>query len=458
MIKPYAHPRPHREMCWLLDERTVLHESGIELELRDVDAVMQVWASTDLIMALLAEGKGEALTWDSKPIRWGPVPGVDEWPVSVMRMLVPEEPADAIDGLQTWRDWLESYGAAPAGSIGGSGFSLLKATLTEPLYTSVGELPPIKYTLGGRQELGPQGAPERFTGTLQHWDMQAAYARTLGNLRYGGHWVHIPQKNVMRIINAHDAMLYVRAQVRIPEQTWHPSLGPLPERARSEPNPLVSLVMPTEYPTGRTMQGTWTWHELQTAQRWGCKIVKVLDAWLHFAQEDQYPFRPWLAAVEQGRKLGGFAGLLAKATGNSTWGQFAVRKDGQRAVMHVELRRGRRRRIVKPLRMKGSGNPAQRAYELAEYICGRVRAELYRGMMQADTALVCAHTDGLWLQGPFYIQGWRMKDDATAMRLITPQTMAYRRPHTSEDTYVVAGVPVQSAAPFFEDEWSALNA
>lgn len=457
MIRPYRKPRPHKEMCWLIDGTTILHESGAELEFDQIDKEMQVWASADLVTDLLAHGKGEALTWDNKPIRWGQLPGVGDWPVGVMRLITPEDPEEAIEGLQKWRDWLESYGAAPASSLGGSGFSLLKATLERPLWTSVGNLPPIRFTLGGRQAIGPEGSPQTFEGSLQHWDLQAAYARTLGNLRYGGYWEHIEPKYVRSMSLGRDRMMYVRAKVRIPEQTWSPLLGPLPERPRGEPNPLVAMVLPAAYPTGKDMQGVWTWPELEQAERRGCKILRLLDGWLHFAAPEQFPFRPWLAAVEKGRLMKGFAGHIAKATGNATWGQFAIRRDGQRAVMTVEIRKGKRRKIITPVKLTGGGNPSQRAYELAEYICGKVRAELYRGMMQADADLICAHTDGLWMRGPFYIQGWRLKDTAASLRLISPQTLAYRREKSEHDTYVVSGVAVQSAAPFFEDEWERVS-
>lgn len=456
MIQPYKNARAREEMCWLLDERRALHESFLEIELTDVDDTMNVWASNDLVTGLLARGLGEALCWENKIIRWKPS-GTKQWIVRVLRTVCPDDPEVALLGLCAWRDWLMEYGAAPAGSLGGSGMSLLKATLKEPLWTSAGDPPPITFTLGGRQVIGPRGAPAEFHGPLRHWDMQAAYARTLGNLRYGGWWRRIEDLRLAERLarKGPQRMMFIRARVRLPDQEWAPEIGPLPARPRSEPRSVQTIIDPVKYPTGRTLQGIWTWNELQTCENHGGQILRVLDAWHHFAREDSYPFKPWLAAVLSGRQeLEGFAGTLAKATGNATWGQFAIRKNARRTTMRVEIHNGRRRRIVRSRPIRG-GNPSQRAFELAEYVCAKVRCELYRGMMQADDELVSAHTDGLWLLGSTYVQGWRSKDAAVRMRLIGPQEMAYTRPDGSE-VYVVSGVPVKTAEPFFEDEWTKL--
>ncbi len=447
-------------MAWLLNADTVLHESMQELDLNFAadDPKIQVWASIDAVTRLLTRGVGESLTWDSKPIRWSPVIGGDAFPVRVLRLVTPSDPETAIHGLTAWRDWLGEYGAAPAGSLGGSGMSLLKATLTAPLWTTAGDAPPIRFTIGGRQEVGPVGSPSEITGPLRHWDMQAAYARTLGRLRYGGWWRRLDDRRLIeRLSQSPQRMIFVRARIRVPEQSWAPHLGPLPERPRTQPNPMYALLSPVPYPTGRDIQGVWTTNELRQAQAWGCRILRVLEAWFHFAKPDAFPFEPWLAAVESGRRMGGFAAVLAKSTGNATWGQFAINRHSKRAAVSVVLENGRRRRILRELPFKGGGNPSQKAPDLAEYVTGKVRSELYRGMMQAGEDLITAHTDGLWLSGPTYVQGWRSKDAAQSMRLITPQTFSYRRPSENEDRYVVAGIPVQSAAGFFEDEWATFS-
>lgn len=171
----------------------------------------------------------------------------------------------------------------------------------------------------------------------------------------------------------------------------------------------------------------------------------------------EYPFAPWYAAVLEGRRLAGFAGVLAKAAGNATWGMLSLRKAGRRTAMRREVGAGgRSRRLVRVLPVKG-GNPSQRAPDLAETITGRVRAQLYEGMLAAGPGLICAHTDGLWCFGaPPLAGGWRRKAEAVALRLVNPQNLAYVKPDDSE-VYVVAGISSKYSGPWFEDQWRRLQ-
>lgn len=446
MIAPYRNPRPRPELAWLLNESTCLHESGAVMRLDDVQAGCQVWAGFETINELLRDCKGEAICWDGKPIRWAHEPGTGDFDVRVLHVSYPEDPAEALHGLRRWRDWLCGYGAAPGGSLGGSGLSLVKATLTHPLWTAVGELPPVRFVLGGRQELGPHGAPAEFVGPLAHQDMRAAYAKALGELRYGGRWLHVGPDYPLSLEQS-GKLLFVRAKLEIPEM----SLGPLPERPRSERTLFSSLVNPVVYPTGRTLQGTWTAEELEEAVASGCRILRVLDVWVHTPGYHEYPFEPWWQAVQQGRRMEGFAGVLAKATGNATWGMFAVRAKGRRQILR-RIREGKRsiREFSQPLPVQG--NPTLRAPDLAESITGRVRAELHRGMRTAGDRLICAHTDGLWCFDGVRVGGWRTKLRGSRLRLLNPQSFAW----VGEDgrtEYVVAGVPAWRAEEHFERAW-----
>jgi hypothetical protein len=330
--------------------------------------------------------------------------------------------------------------------------SLLKATLESPLYTHLGAPPPIRFTLGGRQEFGPHWAPLDVQIPVRQWDIQAAYARTLGNLRYGGYWAKVDKDFPFELDASDDAMMYIRAKVRIPD--YQPkTLGPLAERGRKAEDAFMALLFPTLYPTGRDLQGIWTWQELAVAEAWGCKILRIIEGWTHVSGDR--PFIPWLRAIEQGRAMEGFAGLLAKATGNATWGQFAIRKASRTIVKYDPKAK---RRTIKPLRMPGGGNPSQRAPDLAEFVCGLVRAQLYQGMRIAGDSLISAHTDGLWkIDDNKIIPGWRSKEKAIRLRLINPQELAYRCKGESSDHYVVAGLRADRAPEFFEQSWQEIQ-
>jgi hypothetical protein len=242
--------------------------------------------------------------------------------------------------------------------------------------------------------------------------------------------------------------MYVLAQVDVPtlEDTF-PQLGeghrgPLLQRPRSAPASNVEALFWTieeRFPSGRRIQGTWTWAELEAAEAAGCKVHRVLEAWIHEA--GTRPFLPWLEAIHVGRGLPGFAGRLAKAAGNATWGQFAIAK-GRRQV----VAKGRDERL--PMR---GGNPSQRAFDLAESIAGQVRADLYRGMLASGRGLLSAHTDGVWSKGPGVL-GWRQVDTACELRIFDAQHYATRRNAGDPWEFTVAGVLEPEA--WFEEAWA----
>lgn len=448
MIRPYQKPRPHKRLAWLLDASTVLHENGqtdfVEAALA---ADVQVWGPSELLRELTRRGHGSAVLWRYVAIGWHPRRDAASWPVRGLAVEAPEDPGEALDGLVAWRNWLERYGAAPAGSLGGSGLSLVKASLERPLWTSVGQVPPIRFTMGGRQETATP-APAHYRGALVQSDIQAAYANTLGRVLYGGRWERYDWRPLWRARYEQNPglLIYVRARVEVPDLGERfPQLppghrGPLLDRPRRIPDSVDALFWTLEdrFPSGRRIQGTWTFEELEAAQDAGAKVGKVLDVWIHEANER--PFELWLRRVLEGRELPGFAGRLAKATGNATWGQFAIAK-GRRQV----VAKGRDERL--PLR---GGNPSQRAFDLAESIAGNVRANLYRGMWAAGRRLLTAHTDGLWSEGGSVL-GWRQVDRADEMRIFDAQHYATRRAG-GEWAYTVAGV--LEPEEWFEEAWS----
>lgn len=450
MIAPYAKPRPHRPVAWLVDPSYAYTDDDRLRPLRDcLEDGVQVWGQSERLREFTRQGYGSAVLWRYQAIGWHPDRSADDWPVRGLALEAPADPREAVAALSAWRDWLESHGAAPAGSLGGSGMSLLKATIDRPIWTSAGALPPIKFTVGGRQEV-VRPAPAHYECLMVQCDIAAAYAQTLGRARYGGSWLQLnPRQTSIEYRKAdRSALVYLRVEIEIPDLPGLAALvdrrGPLVVRPRRQLNMAEALFWQREedvYPAGKTIQGTWSLAELEVAEAAGCKIKRVRDVWLH-AAEDQ-PFARWLDAVWEGRELGGFASKLAKATGNATWGQFAIAK-GRRKIVAVG------RDETRPLR---GGNPSQRAFDLAEWIAGSVRADLYRGMLHAGPGLITAHTDGLWTRGT-PVTGWRMTAEATEMRIFEAQCYAVRQ-GDDDWSYCVAGALDPAAT--FERMWDELG-
>lgn len=449
IVAPYKLRPTPPDLCLLTDGAGFLDEHGRILTAAQRPKGVHAWASLDQVNRLLRQGKGRALCWRGQPIRYALPSDPHGFHVRVLALPFPEDPDDAIAGLGRWRDWLASEGAAPQGSLGSTSMSLLRSTLEQELWTGVPfeSCPPIRFTIGGRQELGPAGAPAEYRGQVRHFDIRAAYATMLGRLEYGGLWYRM--RNPARIeghaelLNRGGRMVFVRARVRLTGS----APGPLVRRPRVEPDTVFGFF--PEYPTSGIIQGVWSYPEVAAAQEQGAS-VKLLEGWFHSSGADQaYPFRPWLHRIEQGRRMKGFPGVLAKATGNALWGQFCISAHGRKQVLFYD-RAGRRHLIE--VAVQGSRRPA---HDLSEYLTGSVRAELYRFCAAAGSRLCSAHTDGGWADctDGWSYPAWRLKETTSQLRVLDPQVLAYAD-SAGVERYVVAGWPSDDAEDRFESEWS----
>ena len=450
-VTPYKErPRPPR-VSLLTSGGGFLMQDGSIVTSYHLPHDVQAWTDEATALELLRAGKGKALCWRGRPIRYNPDASDERgFFVRVMGVPFPPDPDEGIIGLAHWRDWLAVYGAAPQGSLGGTSMSLLRASLDREFWTGVGAVPPLSFTIGGRQELGPRGAPAEYVGDLRHFDLRAAYATILGGLEYGGQWYRVHADNLAataELLAQGGRMVFVRARVKL---TGSARIGPLIRRPRAEPKTVFGYL--PEYPTAGTIQGVWTYPELEAALETGAAgSARILDAWFHAsAHPDPYPFKTWFDRVERGRRMHGFAGLLAKATGNALWGQFCISPQGRKQVLYY-TRSGRR--VMTELRVRGGRKPA---HDLSEYLTGTVRAALFRFALEAGERLCSAHTDGGWCDctGGWHYPDWRQKERASRLRVLDPQVLAYRELRGDVERYVVSGWPADAAAERFESEWT----
>jgi hypothetical protein len=333
--------------------------------------------------------------------------------------------------------------------------SLLRATLEATLFCTMGEAPPLLQTMGGRLEMGAAGAGS-FTGQLEQWDMPAAYAAEIGALSYGGRWWRSDDLGVQ-----HDPEwwaqrgrpVFVRGRVNVPAGV----MGPLIRRPKKRTSMLrlhLEAMTVPRFPAG-SLEGIWTWHELQAALERGCELRQIRDCYVHLGGRPV--FAPWWAAVQDGRSARGLAGALAKMTGNALWGRFCmdVSIQGDRTIRRRP--KGRRRLVQEHVPHRGAG--PKPAHDLAETVSGRVRARLYRAMVAAGDTLISAHTDGLWLRHSDAVaqlerDGWRMKEAARRLDVIDPQTLRYWRRRRAEPDYVMAGRTALEAPEAFAKLWT----
>lgn len=460
IVDPYKRTPVAPTVALLTDAGEIVDENGLRYGPAAVPEGTRVWTSYDTARQLVGAGAGEALCWNGEEIRWrhrqlDPT-GWKTRPtdVNVIKLPFPDDHGRTLDALCTWRDWLRAYGAAPTGTTGSASMSLLRATLRAPLFCTMGDGPPLKQTMGGRQEMGAAG-PGSFTGRLEQWDMPAAYAQEIGGLSYGGRW-----HNTKDIGVQHDPEwwarsgrpVFVHCRVRVPDGT----MGPLVRRPRKRTSMmrqhLEAMTVP-RYPSG-TITGVWTWDELEAALDNGCRILEVKDVFAHLGGRTL--FAPWWEAVQDGRSARGLAGALAKMTGNALWGRFCmdVSVQGERTIRRRPA--GRRRLVQEQVPRKGKG-PLP-AHDLAETVSGRVRARLYRAMLAAGPTLISAHTDGIWVRHSdacrqLEQEGWRQKAAARRLDVLDPQTLRYWPRGRQHPEYVMAGRTPREAPDAFSNLW-----
>lgn len=454
MIRPYVRPPESPRVALLTREGDVVGERGQRLDFDRWPENTLCWCDYDTVRTILSE-RGEALCWNGEEITWRhrrlDREGWRRRPsdVHVIKLPFYTENELTVAALKRWRDWLAGYGASPTSTTGSAAWSLLRAKLERPLWTNMGEAPPLKQTLGGRQELGPAGAGS-YQGTLVQLDLPAAYASELGHLRYGGHWFKASSlpKHDPDWWSDNGRPVFCRAFVTVPEMRY----GPLPRRPRRRVYGLAAALLGAEYPTGTRLQGVWTWQELQAAERHGARIVRIAETWVHLAGSQQ-PFLPWWEAVQTGRAMPGLAGLLAKTTGNALWGRFAMdtKAHGVRTIRSAD-KRGRLR--SRPHHFQGGRPPA---HDIAETVSGRVRARLYDAMLTAGADLLSAHTDGIWARAseelPAALPEWRQKQVARRLDLLDPQVLRYWPKGGRGAQTVFAGVPALLADETFNAAW-----
>lgn len=462
MIAPYKRTPEPPTVALLTPQGEAISEHGEQLDLDAFPADTRIWCDYDTVRSLLQEGKGEALCWNREEISWRhrrldlPSVGWKRRPsdVHVVRLPFYESHELTLRALVAWRDWLASYGASPTSTTGSAAWSLLRARLERPLWTSTGDAPPLRQTMGGRQELG-SGGQGLYTGSLAQLDLPAAYASELGNLQYGGHWFRASE--LAKQGARHDAEtwastgrpVFVRAFVRVPSDL---RFGPLPRRSRTRLYGAGAAQVGQEYPLGTRLQGVWAWQELAAAASEGLHIVRIAETWVHLSGGQQ-PFLPWWAAIQDGRSMPGLAGQLAKMTGNALWGRFAMdaRANGLRTI-RSGAKSGRMAQRTLPFR---GGRPP--AHDLAETVSGRIRAKLYAAMMLAGEDLLSAHTDGIWVRSrpglAADLPEWRRKQVATRLELLDPQVLRYHPRHGRAQT-VFSGVPALQAEEAFDRAWA----
>jgi hypothetical protein len=301
-------------------------------------------------------------------------------------------PEQAFDALVEWAEFLRSQDAGIA-SLTGAPRALWKATLGNKVFKEWSkDIPADRLLLGARQEsIGPGSFPN-----VECWDIQAAYAHTLGNIEIPRSW-----KEYAKGIPDYG---FVEATVEIPKMAY----GPLPIRERGA----------IRYPRDSFVEGIWTVSEIQAAQNVGCE-VSIERSWGATGRLVK-PFAGWWEAIKYARtELSPLTRQLFKMSSNTFWGSFAMA--GQ-TFEYTFGSKGLRRRpiggVLKPL-----------APAISALVSGKVRARLFTEALSKWPIISC-HTDGVISLTPLMYPpngtgpgSWRLKEKAKVIDIVGPQVM-----------------------------------
>lgn len=456
IVEPYKKTPKIPKIALVNDEGIYLTEDGehlspnSEYKFRLGEIVCYIF--WDTAISLARGGMGELLRWNTKDIRWRKTryPSEDTWKSRPFDAGIIQYPIslsfdyeNALTQLLEFRDWLVGEGARASCTFGGTSISLLKAKLSRKLFTGLGACPPIDYTRGGRMAMGLKGKGS-FEGAIYNWDLPAAYAATLGNIRYDGMWQVRPYNAALKAYN-HGAPVFCQAKLKIPDLPF----GPLPNSIHMSGNPIESAIINRYgYPKSGEVSGIWTLDEILMAAEAGCEFTP-LQCWTMLSGIQ--PFLPWWQAILRGRELTGLISRsLAKRTGNALWGLFCHDPNGQskKCIVHFVDGKPKYRRIEFRQNLQRPG------HDLAEAVSSSVRSRLFEHMIAANEHLLSAHTDGVWVSGFYDIpDGWRVKQQATRIDIIDPQTLRYFTSATTSHV-VMAGIPPRLAPDKFATRWA----
>jgi hypothetical protein len=464
-IEPYKRfPKPV-ELGMLTDTAMIVSERS-ERPRKTAPPGVQIYADAETVTKLVREGCGELLAWSGQPVKWRRELRDEEgWTdrpddVIVLPMRFPVYRQRTMRGLQVWRDWLAAHRAQPGRSLGSSAWSLLRATLRQPVFPMRGEVPPVEWVvLGPRQLLAPWVPDYPTYRNAIHYDLPAAYPTVQATLPYNDsaiwrmtdepreveRWVDFKRKS-----GSAEPML-VEATVRIPELP----IGPLPKRppaelmrtlreddiARCE---VINGRAVTRYPSGRTLRGIWSHEELEEATCWGCEVEQLHAVWALLSTPGPSPFLPWYDAVLRGRELEvPFARTLAKATAISCWGRMIPNPN------NIRFRVRASGRVMLPPRP----GVMPQYWDAAELITAGVRVKALRMMRELGPRLLTFHTDGGFATGGELLPGWEVKHVARKLQLIDQQQFKQWLAGRGKPSYTLAGVPRGEEPGYWNSMW-----
>lgn len=443
ILSPYTRTPARAAVAWAVDPDHAVDDAGKLRRLDDVPEGVTVYTDYYRIEREWLRGHGDVILYAGKRTRYTNARG---FTIRILPIQAPESDDAAAEGLFLWARTVQDHGAR-VGSLASTAGSLYRATCRDRILSGRAILPPFE-PLGGR--IGDTWTQGPHAGEFVQVDLTAAYATILGEIRYGWAWAEVDPRATLDP----GTVAIARARVRVP--AWcavagEPGRGrgPLPVRSRKHLSvwgQLLRHLREDVYPVPTERVGVWSVDELDAVAAMGAR-VDVERLWVNVAPRDRQPFAPWWEAIQELRRLPGYAGELGKGTGNAFVGSLIIRRETGLRVWWTK--RGKRTAIVPVI---PGGQPRYPA--LFETVTARCRARLLTDVLSRCGRPLSWHTDGAWITRddlPNVGEGWRVKATATGVDYFDPMTYAFSDGVTT--TYVVSGEDRRTAPVTFDELW-----
>lgn len=374
-------------------------------------------------------GRGRARFWRKRYVAYE----VDGWRINSLRDMVSDlSPEEAYENLRLWAEWVTDCRGNLA-SVTSTSWSIWRRTLPRKILLASNSMPMPRddFIIGGRQE-----ANSGVYDEAESWDINGAYQSAMRTMLVGARYRRTGGERLrMENTTFADCVGFARAHVYLTNVRGE--FGPIPAGDGKR----------ISFPSSGVAEGIFDLEELRLARECGATVI-ILEAWI--GRGLRLPWRAWSDVMEEGRRLPGRAGKIAKTMANSLWGSFAVTGRGS----WIDYFQGKARVVLDEREVTAPCRP------LSAHISAHVRARLYREALQfwsAGPFCISAHTDGAIFQTPAYPSGpiggalgeWRRKYSMRDLTLVNAQAYRFVDANTGRIKYVVAGTPPEYAERVF---------
>lgn len=341
-----------------------------------------------------------------------------------------EDSKDPFADLTVALSWLSQFGVNPSG-VSSMAWNLFRASLTDDVVIAFDPEISSAAFFGGRQGIEKPGTfyDQRLV------DKVAAYPTAMASRPVALTLAKVHKDTVLDP----DVSGLASATVTVSDVDY----PPLPVRVGPEA---------IQFQWG-VLNGTWTWNELAYAKDLGCDVI-VHECYA--PARESHLFYNWWTMAQEGRRLPGSAGRLAKAVANSLWGQLAMNGEDRSEIRWTDDKGlDPYETILAPRRL-----PHEYGRHVAAEVTSRVRVDLGRALYETGAKAAHIDTDGIIIGAKDRLPSnygdgfgqFRVKEEIWEVEIRAPQLYRWRGFEDPLWHYVASGMNEHQAIRYFTEK------